>query len=155
MRKYDHSVNVIVGSLTLIFIMAGRKSNICVTELKSVLIDKKCELFNSNGKLNVPSHQCWKDVVCKLKKSFMIPKYAYVFVNENRHNILDDLLRDPSNDDFSAETSSSSEHITDENGSSKKSTRSFTITVSSEKWTELYQTDSYYRGLDRATLRKR
>ncbi len=127
--------------------MVGRKTTLNLDELKTVLKRRKEELFDDEGELRAPSSACWCDVVSDLT-NYMEPKYAYVFVKQNRHNIMHILLE--KNEVSDVDSTSSSMGDGDEQ-------QKFSITLSSEKWTELYQPDKpiIYESRDRHTLKKK
>lgn len=135
--------------------MAGRKSQINIQELLEVLKAQKEELFRDNGELHGPTNKCWQNVAVKLN-CFMQPKYAYIFVKQNRHNALDVLQ----NDESKLETSMS-DMVSDENDTASDEEPSpdklvFSITLAPEKWNELQELNPVeYRSSDRHSLKKK
>lgn len=130
-------------------VMAGRKSSISVEELISVINSRKNELLDQEGNLNIPSHNCWANIVHDLKTCRVSAKYAYVFVKQNRHNVWGTLSGTSRSDE---ESSTNNEESSE--SSNEKSHKAFSITISSEKWSDLLQ-EVLYRSSDRTSVKKR
>lgn len=129
-----------------------KKSLICKSKLENVLLEFKNRITDEDGQIKTPTRSVWSDISQKLNSVYN-SKYLYVYVKQNRGDILKTLGIDQRPEDNNEEECWKEAAYSSSGESEGSSTETqpeclrFIINLSAEEWEKIKPTNVNYNSL--------